>query len=111
MKITKKSALLSASGSLVLLGIVGVALANDEAEKPVGVPAATLTAAIQAASATKAGDISEVEVESENGVTSIEVEVLSADGAYEVKVNAATGKVTSVEKDDENENNADDKDN
>lgn len=106
-KLTKKGALLSAGTALVLMGsVVGIALAKDEAETAVGVPAATLVRAINAASQAKEGDITKVEVETEDGKTMIEVEVLSKDGkTYEVSIEAASGKVLSIEQDDEDDKN------
>lgn len=120
-KLTKKSALLGAGGALALLGgIAGIAVAQSGAEEKdaeVGVPAVTLVRAINAATGAKAGDIAKVEVEVEGGKTMVDVEILAKDGkTYEVGVEAASGKVASVEVDTEdeadekNEGEADDKD-
>lgn len=108
-KLTKKSALLGAGGAFALLGsVTGLALAQNQNEKDaeVGVPAATMVRAINAAVAAKAGDVTKVEAETETegGKTMVDVEVLAKDGkTYEVGVEAASGKVVSVEMDTENE--------
>ncbi len=107
-KLTKKSALLGAGGALALLGgIAGIAVAQSGAEveeAEVGVPAAAMVRAINAATGAKPGDVAKVEVETEAGKTMIDVEILAKDGkTYEVGVEAASGKVASVEADTEDE--------
>ena len=112
-KLNSKSILWSALGAVALSAMVaGVAFAggDDENETEAALPAATVTSAINTAVAAKAGNVSGVEIETENGVTKIDVEIVGADGKeYEVGVNAQTGKVIAVEAEDENENEADEK--
>ncbi len=111
-KLNRKNLLWSALGVLAVTGVAsGFALAgDDEKETEIALPAATVTSAINAAVAAKPGNVSEVEIEVEKGVTHIEVEIVAADGkSYEVGVDAITGKVLSVEADDENENEMDEK--
>lgn len=107
MQFNKKTALWSICGVGVLCGVfAGMALAGDDDEAPVGIPASQLVRAINAASAAKAGNIAGVEVESEKGKTIVDVDVLATDGQkYEVTIEASTGKVLSVavDKDDDDE--------
>lgn len=113
-KLTRKSALLSAGAAFAVLGsITGLALAQGQNETEtedaaVGVPAATMVSAINAAAEAKKGDISKVEVEVEAGKTLVDVEVLAKDGkTYEVDVDATSGKVVSVkEKEEEGDTEA-----
>ncbi len=105
MQLNKKSVLWTTCGVGALCAVfAGMALAGGAEEAPIGIPAAQLVRAINSASAAKAGNIAEVEVESEKGQTTVDVDVLAADGQkYEVSVEAATGKVLSVavDKDDD----------
>ena len=110
-QLNPKKMLWSAVGVLTISGLAaGIAFAGgDDNETEVALPAATVTRAINTAVAAKAGNVAGLEMETENGVTKIDVEVAAADGKkYEVSVNAATGKVMSVEEDKE-DNEADEK--
>ena len=103
-KLNQKSILWSAAGALAVSGLAaGIAFAGSgAAETEVALPAATVTRAINAAVAAKAGNVAGVEMETENGVTHVDVEIAAADGKkYEVGVNAATGKVMAVALDQE----------
>ena len=103
-KFNSKIALLSALGVLAVSGVVaGIAFAGgDNEEAEIALPAAQVVRAINAASAAKAGNIAGVEMETDKGVAHVDVEIAAADGKkYEVSVNAQTGKVMSVEADDE----------
>lgn len=93
-------------GALALsAGLTGVALAGaNGGEKEAALPAAAIVKALNAATSAKAGAVSGVEVEAENGAVMVDVEIVAADGkSYEVGVDSKTGKVVSVEADNENE--------
>ena len=97
--------------AFAVLAAAGISFAGGgEEETEVALPAATVTSAINTAVAAKAGNISGIEMETENGVTKVEVEIVAADGKnYEVGVNAQTGKIISVEEDKEDEHEGDEK--
>ena len=107
-QLNKKSILWSAAGVVAISGaVVGSAFAGDGGETKVALPAVTVTRAINAAVAAKAGNVAGVEMENEKGIIKVEVEIVATDGKnYEVGVNADTGQVIAVEADDENENEA-----
>lgn len=108
-KFNQKSILWSAATAIAVSGLAaGIAFAGSgAAETEVALPASTVTSAINAAVKAKAGNVAGVEMETEKGVTHVDVEIAAGDGKkYEVSVNAQTGKVMSVEADnDANEAN------
>lgn len=108
MGVNKKLVVASSCAIVFLCGLfAGGALAGDD-EPEVGLPAAVLVKAINAASKANGGDITEVDVEREHGQTFVSVEVLAKDGhKYDINVEAGTNHVALVEKDidDEEKNN------
>jgi uncharacterized membrane protein YkoI len=57
------------------------------------------------------GTVKKIELEDENGVAVYVVKIVDANGkGFDVKVDAATGKVTKAESDDENDDEENDKD-
>lgn len=108
-KLNKKGVLWSAAGALALSAVAGgAAIAAGSEETEASLPAPTVVRAINAAVAAKAGNVAGVEVETEAGKTKVDVEIFASDGkTYEVGVDAASGKVISVEADTEVEDEKD----
>ena len=86
-------------GAIALSGsAANIAFGESAAEVKTVLPAATVTRAINTAVEAQAGNVSDVEVETENGVTKVDVEIAAKDGKnYEVVINAKTGKIILVE--------------
>lgn len=89
--------------SLTAVGVSGVALAQSSNSQPLDVSQASVSMeqATQIALAEVDGIVSEIELESEHGKLVYEIEVESADGETEVSIDAKSGEIVAVEKDDD----------
>lgn len=89
--------------SLTAVGVSGVALAQNSNSQPLDVSQASVSMeqATQIALAEVDGIVTEIELESEHGKLVYEIEVESADGETEVSIDAKSGEIVAVEKDDD----------
>lgn len=109
---SKKKGMALLAGGVAALTIAGGGLKawaeqtdkNEGKEEKITLTAAQLKAATAAALKAKPGKVVETEAEVEGGKTMCDVKILAADGkTYEVGVDVATNKVTSVEEDNDKE--------
>ena len=85
---------------------------GEAGEVKITLSAAQLKVATAAALKAKPGKVVETEAEMENGKTMCDVQILAADGkTYEVGVDVASGKVVSVEADNDKDDHDGGKDN
>ena len=93
-----------ASTLIVALGLAGsgVAIAASQTSDHDAVPTSNFTFDQAAAIALEAqpGTVYEVELETEDGRSVFEVELMAEAGEYEVTIDAMTGEVLEVEKED-----------
>lgn len=81
---------------------------REAEETKIALPAEQIIASIRTAVAAKPGRVLEFEAETEGGKTHCDVKVVAADGkTYEVEVDVASNKATSVELDDDEEDGED----
>lgn len=91
-----------ATAGLVALGITGAGVAVAQtATDSNSEPTITIEEALAIAQEAQAGTVEEIERDREDGVAVFEVEIATADGEYEVIIDAATGEVLAVDKDDD----------
>ena len=96
------------SGTAIAALVLGGAVSAQSVASQTGLNAQQ---AIEIALAEVAGEVIEVEKETEDGETVFEIEILTAEGVeYEIEVSAVSGEILEVEAEDDDDDDKDDDD-
>ncbi len=102
---------LIAGGALAGLALTGALMGSVSAQTAASATGLSEEQAVEIALLEVAGEVQEIELETEDGMTIYEIEILSADGQeFEVEIAADTGAVVEVEVEDADDEDDDDGD-